>query len=378
MRIALGLVVLLLLSMIPAAAPAPTNSPAPCAGGTDVWLRSRGGSLCGDVRVDPGYAILLGMKPVCVQNDPTCAGAQGPQGPTGPKGSSGPAGPPGLTGAVGPRGEAVQSPRVSTLALAAKTWTGCSILGTLDVSTSGPGKLVVSSISQIRTSATKSGTARVFAAITTESTCREAAGVGISRLADADADLPVAGLLSMDLADAQTVHVSLAIWRAEGALVEFDGGLLVATFYPAGPPQLADSGLRVLSVTGFRGNSTDAGLWDMSIRTELAGGFGALDVTKFLISYSSWVNSQTYPFGNAALMLGSEPTRMFNATWLRGDGGGSFLMESGDMVEFHFNNANSATSTRVDLAILPNSLASVDASHTTPDDFGESYVIPLR
>ena len=141
--------------------------------------------------------------------------------------------------------------------------------------------------------------------------------------------------------------------------------------------QEVSSNLKVLNVYGVRGNSTDANLWDCQLNVELSAGALPMDLTKLIIRYSDGTNTRNYAYSSSALANALGPSTSFNATWVRGSGTGA-VMQSGDLVQVHFNNCNLAPRTSVDLSIIPEIGTPVEASFKTPATYGTDTTLTLR
>ena len=140
------------------------------------------------------------------------------------------------------------------------------------------------------------------------------------------------------------------------------------------------SNLRVTSIYGVR-NSTSTDLYDLKMQVNLAAGATQIDLTKLIIRYSDGQSVRNYNHSTASLgdgALGS-PQTWFNATWLRGSGA-NFVMESGDLVELHFNLYGSYLAERqeVEIMLIPEVGASVPADFRSPATYGTDLTITLR
>ena len=144
--------------------------------------------------------------------------------------------------------------------------------------------------------------------------------------------------------------------------------------------QEVSSNLKVTGIYGVRGNTTDAGLWDLKINVELSAGAVPMDLTKLIIRYSDGSSSRNYNHDAAALADASGPASSFNATWIRGDGAG-FVMQSGDLVQLHFNmNTGSTLGTRtpVEVSLIPETGSPVAADFKTPATYSTYTIVTLR
>jgi flagellin FlaB len=138
------------------------------------------------------------------------------------------------------------------------------------------------------------------------------------------------------------------------------------------------SNLKVLNVYGVRGNSTDTNLWDCQVNVELSAGALPIDLSKLIMRYSDGTNTRTYTQSSSALANAQGPVTTFNATWIRGAGGSTFVMQPGDLVQLHYNNCNPGTRTSVSLQLIPESGSPVAADFKTPATFGTDTTITLR
>jgi len=142
------------------------------------------------------------------------------------------------------------------------------------------------------------------------------------------------------------------------------------------------SNLKVLNVYGIRGNNTDTKLWDCQVNLELSAGALPMDLSKLIIRYSDGANTRTYTFDStfaaSSFPNAQGPSSNFNATWVRGNGGSTFVMQPGDLVQMHYNNCNPGTRTSVSLQLIPESGSPVAADFKTPATFGTDTTITLR
>jgi flagellin FlaB len=142
--------------------------------------------------------------------------------------------------------------------------------------------------------------------------------------------------------------------------------------------QEVSSNLKVLNVYGIRNSSSTASLWDININVELAAGATSLDVSKLIIRFSD--GTSTYNLAHAAAALGNNAAAAstYNATWVRGNGGSTFVMQSGDLVTFHFNNANLAPRAASYVTLIPEVGSQVVSDFKTPATYGTDVQLTLR
>ena len=140
------------------------------------------------------------------------------------------------------------------------------------------------------------------------------------------------------------------------------------------------SNLKVTGIYGVR-NTTAKDLWDIKINVELSAGAVPMDLTKLIIRYSTGTATRNYAHEDVAAGLadGAAPNTKFNATWIRG-GGSNFVMESGDLVQLHFNlyNAELAERTDVEVSLIPETGSPVQADFKTPATYSSDTIITLR
>jgi len=140
------------------------------------------------------------------------------------------------------------------------------------------------------------------------------------------------------------------------------------------------SNLKVLNVYGIR-NSTSSNIWDVQIDTELSAGALPMDLSKLVIRYSDGSYTYNYIHNAAALANGATTNTAFNATWIRGGGGSTFVMQSGDLVQFHFNVQDGhdiAPRTSIAVSLIPETGSSVASDFKTPATYGTDTTITLR
>jgi flagellin FlaB len=136
--------------------------------------------------------------------------------------------------------------------------------------------------------------------------------------------------------------------------------------------------LRVLAAFGVR-NSTSSDVWDIHLLTELPPGSSPLDVTRLQIRYSDGALAAAYTHSAAALPNGSGPSASFNATWILGQAGASFVMQPGDRVDLHLNLVSEelAPRTAFRLVVEPEKGVHPTVAATTPSTYGVLTVVPL-
>jgi flagellin FlaB len=140
------------------------------------------------------------------------------------------------------------------------------------------------------------------------------------------------------------------------------------------------SNLKVLNVYGVR-NSTTSNIWDVEINAELSAGALPMDLSKLIIRYSDGSYTANYAQSSAALATGAASNNAFNVTWVRGAGAGTFVMESGDLVQFHFNVQDTheiAPRTSIAVSLIPETGSTVASDFKTPATYGTDTTITLR
>ena len=139
------------------------------------------------------------------------------------------------------------------------------------------------------------------------------------------------------------------------------------------------SNLKVTGIYGVR-NSTTADLWDIKLNVELSAGALPMDLTKLIARYSDGTTVLNYVHGSAALADADAASTSFNTTWIRGSGGSTFVMQSGDLVELHFNLVSGALAERssVQLSLIPEVGGAVAADFKTPATYSTDTIITLR
>ncbi len=145
--------------------------------------------------------------------------------------------------------------------------------------------------------------------------------------------------------------------------------------------QEVSSNLKVTGIYGVRGNATDAGLWDLKLNVELAAGAVPMDLTKLVIRYSDGSSTRNYGHDDVSIADAGSPSEFFNATWIRGNGHSTYVMEAGDLVQLHFNmNTGSRLGTRtpVEVSLIPETGSPVAADFKTPATYSTNTIVTLR
>jgi flagellin FlaB len=141
------------------------------------------------------------------------------------------------------------------------------------------------------------------------------------------------------------------------------------------------SNLKVLNVYGVRNASTSTGLWDVQINAELSAGALPMDISKLVIRYSDGSYTYNYVQNAASLATGAASNAAFNATWIRGNGGSTFVMNPGDLVQFHFNVQNGhdvAPRSSIAVSLIPETGSPVAADFKSPATYGTDTQVTLR
>ena len=152
---------------------------------------------------------------------------------------------------------------------------------------------------------------------------------------------------------------------------------------PTTPPSPVEvsSNLKLTGLYGVRGNSSDAGLWDLNLYVELSAGAVPMDLTKLILRYSDGSSTLSYHHDPATLPDGAGPRASFNATWIRGEGA-NHVRRSGDLVQLHFNMGRAGytlpTRTSVALSIIPESGTPTAADFKTPATYSTYTIVTLR
>jgi flagellin FlaB len=144
--------------------------------------------------------------------------------------------------------------------------------------------------------------------------------------------------------------------------------------------QEVSSNLKVTGIYGVRGNTSDAGLWDLKINIELSAGAVPMDLTQLVIRYSDGSSTRNYAHDDASLADAVGPNAYFNATWIRGNGDG-FVMQAGDLVQLHFNMNDGdllETRTPVEVSLIPETGSPVAADFKTPATYSTYTIVTLR
>lgn len=145
--------------------------------------------------------------------------------------------------------------------------------------------------------------------------------------------------------------------------------------------QEVSSNLRVVGVYGVRNDTGTADdIWDVKVNVELSAGAQKLDMTKLIVRYSDGSNVRNYNHTDIAITDEDTPRTWFNATWVRGSGGSTFVMEPGDLVTIHFNTYNHEIVERTDIELLlvPESGTPVAANFKTPPTYATDTIVTLR
>ena len=156
----------------------------------------------------------------------------------------------------------------------------------------------------------------------------------------------------------------------------------IATTAPATPvkeaTQEVSSNLKVTGIYGVR-NTTALDIWDLKINVELSAGAVPMDLTKLVIRYSDGSTTRNYAHAPSALADAAAPSSAFHTTWIRGDGS-QHVMESGDLVQLHFNLVDDTLPTRtpVQIALIPEAGSPVAADFKTPATYSTYTIVTLR
>ena len=142
--------------------------------------------------------------------------------------------------------------------------------------------------------------------------------------------------------------------------------------------QEVSSNLKVVNVYGTRATAAD-NIQYLKVIVQLSAGALPMDLEQLVIRYSDGTTAPVnYVFGAA------ESTTAFEPTWIRPAGdpdgtSGNAVMESGDLVELHFEIATDiAERTDVSISLIPESGSSVIADFTTPATYSDHTTITLR
>lgn len=139
------------------------------------------------------------------------------------------------------------------------------------------------------------------------------------------------------------------------------------------------SNMRVTSILGVRASAADD-LYDLKLYAQLSAGATPMDLTTLLIRTSDGNTVTTYTHTENALADGAAASTEFATTWIRGGTASSYVMDAGDLVELHFNMNGGTLPPResVDIMLIPEVGATVDASFRAPASYGQDLTILLR
>lgn len=143
------------------------------------------------------------------------------------------------------------------------------------------------------------------------------------------------------------------------------------------------SNLQVTAIQGKRNSTSADEVYDIRIQVELSAGATPMDLTNLLIRFSNGQTQRHYNHSEAPLADGDGSTNVaqswFNATWIRGTGS-NFVMESGDLVELHFNTYDTGLEARqaIEVTLLPETGSPVIADFKVPATFGTARYISMR
>ena len=142
--------------------------------------------------------------------------------------------------------------------------------------------------------------------------------------------------------------------------------------------QEVSSNLKVVGVYGVR-NTTALDLWDLKVNVELSAGATSIDLTQLILRYSDGSNTRNYNHSLASLADGGAQQDWFVTSWIRGSGTNS-VMESGDLVELHFNLYDHTLAERTDVKIdiIPETGTPVSADFRTPPTYSTDTTVTLR
>ena len=142
--------------------------------------------------------------------------------------------------------------------------------------------------------------------------------------------------------------------------------------------QEVSSNLKVTGIYGVR-NTTALDIWDLKINVELSAGAVPMDLTKLVIRYSDGSSTRNYNHSTAALSDAGDQQTWFNATWIRGSGS-NHVMQSGDLVQLHFNMYQGTLGTRtpVEVSLIPETGSPVAADFKTPATYSTYTIVTLR
>ena len=139
------------------------------------------------------------------------------------------------------------------------------------------------------------------------------------------------------------------------------------------------SNLRVVNVYGTRPN-TNVDLNTVKVYAELSAGATSVDLSQLIIHYSDGTNARNYGWNDTEDNTTTPP--LFELSCIRGGCSDSdTVMKSGDLVEFLFtlpNPEHIAPRTNVQLTLIPETGASVQADFKTPATYGTDTTVTLR
>lgn len=138
------------------------------------------------------------------------------------------------------------------------------------------------------------------------------------------------------------------------------------------------SNLRVTTIIGVRQTTSDD-VGDIKIHLQLAAGGVPMDLSTLLVRTSDGQGLTTYTYTANDLADGAAASTEYELEWIRGDDG-SAVMTSGDLVELHFNTNGATLEPRetLDVQLIPEVGAPVDASFRAPPSFGSDLQVLLR
>ncbi|HEX2022131.1 MAG TPA: archaellin/type IV pilin N-terminal domain-containing protein [Candidatus Thermoplasmatota archaeon] len=143
--------------------------------------------------------------------------------------------------------------------------------------------------------------------------------------------------------------------------------------------QEVSSNLKVVGIYGVR-NSTSVNLWDLKLNVELSAGATSMDLQELVIRYSDGSTTRHYAYSSSAPASdAAAAAATFKPTWIRGSGSGG-VMESGDLVQLHFNLVSGTLAPRTDVNVemIPELGSPVAADFRTPATYSTDTVITLR
>ncbi len=127
------------------------------------------------------------------------------------------------------------------------------------------------------------------------------------------------------------------------------------------------SNLRIVGVYGAR-NGTGADVDAVEVHLELAAGAPPMDLTRLLLRVSDGTHVATYSYGAPG----------FSTSWIRGTNHSAVLF-AGDLVRLQLQlGAPLAPRQPVQMTLLPETGAPLDADFRTPPTYGADTTITLR